>query len=510
VGSRKARPTNEGGSTGSGCHYGVRVSEFVLRNVRIVGLGDGPGWAGPVDVVVEQDAVQNIGHGVEKPLGIEEYDADGRWLIPGLWDQHVHLAQWTAVGQRLDLSGSESPEHVVVRVRDHLAGHAGPLVGFGHRLGTWRTEPTVAALDAVAPDVPVVLIAGDAHHAWLNSRALPPREGVVAENEWYDAYTRIELVLEPDLSPAAYRRTLERAAALGITGVVDLERGQTPADWEQRESPVRVRVATYADGLDATVAAGLRTGDRLPGSPELVTMGPLKIISDGSLNTRTAWCCQEYADGSGVGAPNQSSAELAGLLGLAHDHGLEVATHAIGDLALQEALAAYDVAGAVGSIEHAQLVTREEVATMARLGLRASMQPAHLLDDRDVTELIWPDRAERCFAFRWMLDAGVTLALGSDAPVSPLDPWLAVAAAVHRSADDRPPWHPEQALTPREAIASSVDGHGSVHAGMPADLVLLEADPLQDDGDSGDQASRLRTMPVTATFVAGRLVAGGI
>ncbi|HEY3528817.1 MAG TPA: amidohydrolase family protein [Nocardioides sp.] len=484
------------------------MADFVLRNARIVELGRGPGWAGPVDVVVEQDVVQNIGHELEKPLGIEEYDADGRWLIPGLWDHHVHLAQWTAVGQRLDLAGSESPEHVVARVRDHLAGRPGPLVGYGHRLGTWRSAPTVAALDDVAPDVPVVLIAGDAHHAWLNTRALerlglPPREGVVAENEWYDAYTRIEAVLEPDVSPTAYRRTLDRAAALGITGIVDLERGQTPADWEPRDSPIRVRVATYADGLDATIRAGLRTGDRLPGSPELVTMGPLKIISDGSLNTRTAWCCEEYADGSGAGAPNQTSAELAGLLERAHNHGLEVATHAIGDLALGEALTAYDVTGAAGSIEHAQLVTRDAVKAMARLELRASMQPAHLLDDRDVTELIWPDRAERCFAFRWMLDAGVTLAFGSDAPVSPLDPWLAIAAAVHRSADDRPPWHPEQALTAREALAASVDHRGSVHAGMPADLVLLDADPLVEHDDTADAARALRSMPVALTLVAG-------
>ena len=491
------------------------MADFVLRNARIVELGRGPGWAGPVDVVVEQDSVQNIGHALEKPLGIEEYDADGRWLIPGLWDHHVHLAQWTAIGQRLDLSGSESPDHVVARVRDHLAAHPGPLVGYGHRLGTWTSGPTVAALDEVAPDVPVVLIAGDAHHAWLNSRALerlglPSREGVVAENEWYDAHTRLDLVVEADLSPAAYRRTLDRAAALGITGIVDLERGQLPADWEPRDPPIRVRVSTYADGLDATVAAGLRTGDRLPGSSELVTMGPLKIISDGSLNTRTAWCCEEYADGSGAGAPNQTSAELAGLLERAHRFGLEVATHAIGDLALSEALTAYDVTGAAGSIEHAQLVTRDAVKTISRLNLRASVQPAHLLDDRDVTELIWPDRAERCFAFRWMLDAGVTLAFGSDAPVSPLDPWLAIAAAVHRSADDRPPWHPEQALTPREAIGASTNGRRSVHAGMPADLVLLDHDPVDDDGDTAAKADRLRTMPVAATFVAGRVVAGEI
>jgi predicted amidohydrolase YtcJ len=194
-----------------------------------------------------------------------------------------------------------------------------------------------------------------------------------------------------------------------------------------------------------------------------------------------------------------------------------VATHAIGDRALMDALEAYDATGAVGSIEHAQLVRREALPHLARLGLRASVQPAHLLDDRDVTELCWPDRAGRCFAFRWMADAGVELALGSDAPVSPLDPWLAIAAAVHRSADERPPWHPEQSLTAREALAASVDGQGSVHAGMAADLVLLDADPLaptadpSDDSadDSAARSAALRSMPVAATLVGGDIVHAG-
>ncbi len=487
------------------------MADFVLRNVRVVELGRGRGWVGPVDVFVEQGTVREIGHGLDHPAGIEEYDAQGRWAIPGLWDTHVHLAQWTARRDRLDLAGTVSPADALARVSDWLGSHPGPLVGRGHRTGLWAEQPTVAALDAIAPDAPVVLIAGDAHHAWLNSRALsalglPDRDGVVAENEWYEAYTRIETVLEPDVSPDAYRRTLDQAAALGITGVIDLERGQTAADWEPRDSPIRVRVASYADGLDDVIAAGLRSGDVLPGSPDLVTMGPLKIISDGSLNTRTAWCCEEYVDGSGAGAPNQTTAELTALLDRAHAHGLEVATHAIGDLALREALTAYDATGAAGSIEHAQLVRRDALPVMARLGLRASVQPAHLLDDRDLTELCWPDRAERCFAFRWMVDAGVEVVLGSDAPVSPLDPWLAISAAVYRSADDRPPWHPEQALTVREALAASVDGQGSVHSGMPADLVLLDADPLAATDDPAEQAARLRAMPVALTVVGGEVV----
>jgi predicted amidohydrolase YtcJ len=398
-------------------------------------------------------------------------------------------------------------------VRDHLAEHPGALVGYGHRLGTWTTDPTVAMLDAVAPDVPVVLIAGDAHHAWLNSRALerlglPVREGLVLENEWYDAHSRIDLVAEPDLSPAAYRRTLDAAAALGITGIVDLERGQLPADWGSRDSPIRVRVSTYAEGLDHIIDAGLRSGDPLVEGQDLLVMGPLKVISDGSLNTRSAWCEHPYADGSGSGAPNQSPAELRALMTRATEHGLETAIHAIGDAACHDVLAAYEETGARGSMEHAQLMTRADVTRMGRLGVRASVQPAHLLDDRDVSELIWPDRTDRCFPLRWMLDDGVPLAFGSDAPVSPLDPWLAIAAAVHRSADDRPAWHGEQAVTPREALAASVDGQGSVHAGARGDLVLLDADPLDDSGTTADQAARLRAMPVAATWVAGRLVHG--
>ena len=143
---------------------------------------------------------------------------------------------------------------------------------------------------------------------------------------------------------------------------------------------------------------------------------------------------------------------------------------------------------------------------MAELGLRASVQPAHLLDDRDLTERIWPGRGDRCFAFRWMLDDGVELALGSDAPVSPLDPWLAIAAAVHRSADGRDPWHAEQSLTPAEALAASVDGQPTVGVGSRGDLVLLDQDPLAVAGTTAETAAALRDMPVALTVVAGRVV----
>jgi predicted amidohydrolase YtcJ len=323
---------------------------------------------------------------------------------------------------------------------------------------------------------------------------LPMRDSVVREAEWFAAYPRLATLVGNDgTSPEAYRRMLDEAAGRGVAGLVDFEFGAGIEEWSERWvqgcDRLRIRAATYSHQLDDVIAAGLRTGDVLPGCDDRATMGPLKIISDGSLNTRTAWCCEPYGDAHKLeypsGQPNLSGAELREQLGRAHAAGLEIATHAIGDAAVQEALAAYADTGARGSIEHAQMARRDDVRRMAQLGIRASVQPAHLLDD------------------------GVELALGSDAPVSPLDPWLAMAAAVHRSADDRGPWHGEQALTVREVLAASVDGQPTVAAGSRGDLVLLDRDPLLRDLDATDTAAlgqELRAMPVALTAVAGRVV----
>lgn len=501
------------------------VRSTLIRNARLVPLRPGDDAPDhPVDVTVEHGAVTAVGVGLARPADADEIDAEGRFVIPGLWDQHTHLAQWTLTSQRLDLAGARSPEAAVRAVAERIATYPDlPVIGWGHRSAGWDREVTVSELDAVSGDVPVVLISGDGHHAWLNTialmhLALPVRDSVVRETEWFAVYPRMATLVGTDgTSPEAYRRMLDDAAAQGIVGMVDLEFGATVEGWTKRWSydcdRLRIRWGTYADTLDDVIAAGLRTGDPLPGCDDRATMGPFKIISDGSLNTRTAWCCEPYGDAHRLeypaGQPNQSGAELRELFARAHAGGLEVACHAIGDAAVQDALDAFAETGARGSIEHAQMVRREDVRRMAELGIRASVQPGHLLDDRDLTEKIWGERSERCFAFRWMLDDGVELALGSDAPVSPLDPWLAMAAAVHRSADDRDPWHAEQAITPAEALAASVDGQPMVRPGSRGDLVLLDRDPLLRDLDQSDTAAlgaALRAMSSAYTMVAGRAV----
>lgn len=482
-------------------------------------------------MLVRDGVVAEIGPSLSG-AGIEPVDLDGRWLMPGLWDQHVHLGQWVMGAGRLDLGPAVDVTSACALVQARLAENPGaPVIAWGHRPASWPVPPTVAALDAVSDTGPIVLIAGDGHHGWLNSVALgllglPHRDGVVAESEWFAAYPRLARVgLAGDDSPAAYRRVMEELAGLGVVGVVDLEFAAPVGSWGERVAAgadlLKVRAGAYPDYLDDYLDAGLRTGMPLPGCSSRQTFAGLKIISDGSLNTGTAWCCEPYPSESGApgasgtpnyGAPNYSADELDALVSRAVAAGLEVSTHAIGDAAIAQALDVHERWSAPGSIEHAQLIRREDVARLARLGLRASVQPAHLLDDRDPTEQHWPGRADRCFALRWMQDAGVRLALGSDAPVSPLDPWLAMAAAVHRSADEREPWHGEQALTTAEALAASVDGHGAVHVGMPGDLVALDRSPLlqrtqrpHSTETSAAQAAHLRGMRSALTVIDGRV-----
>ena len=498
---------------------------LLVRSARLVEVGPVAAPTGASDVRVEGGRVTEVAPTLAPGPDDLVVEAEGRWLMPGLWDQHVHLGQWAATSTRLDLTGTSCADDVLALVKAAVAsapGETGILEGYGHRTASWPVQPSVAALDDVSAGRPVVLMSGDAHHGWLNTAALrllglPSRERVVEESEWFALTPRItELTADPARTRVAYAGVIEAALRRGVVGVTEMEWADNAQDWAARSASglarLRVRTATYAAGLADILAAGVRTGDVLD-EAGLVTMGPLKIISDGSLNTRTAFCHEPYAGADGLahprGYPNNSPEELTALLAEARAGGLSAAVHAIGDAAAGIALDAFAATGARGSVEHAQLMTRADIRRMGELGVVASVQPAHLVDDRDATMQCWPDRVERCFALRSMVDAGVRLALGSDAPVAPLDPWLAMAAAVHRGRPDDLPWVPGESLTVAEALAASTDGQTTVAPGSRGDLVLLDADPLDPaGGDPAEQARWLAVMPVAATVVAGALVAG--
>jgi predicted amidohydrolase YtcJ len=302
------------------------------------------------------------------------------------------------------------------------------------------------------------------------------------------------------------------AAARGVVGIVDLDMAYNSTQWRRRAAnepgryPLKVEAGVYPEHLEQAIAEGLFTGAEIaPG----ITVGPFKIITDGSLNTRTAHCVEPYLGVAGHvrGDMNFDLAEIERLLLRAHQAGFSLAVHAIGDEANRLILDVMEKHSLPGRIEHAQLVRAEDFSRFAALGITASVQPEHAVDDRDVTDVYWADRADRAFASRTMVDHGARLVFGSDAPVAPLDPWVAIAAAVTRTRDGREPWHPEESLTFDEALAFST--RSTIDPGSPADIVILDADPywlLDACGSNMARASdALRAMPVWMTLQGGEI-----
>jgi predicted amidohydrolase YtcJ len=473
------------------------------------------------DVLVADGRIAAVDPDLPVPAGAQTVDLDGRVLLPGLWDAHVHFDQWTLASRRLDLGPARSAAEAAALVADRL--RADPpepgtvLVGHGFRDALWPDAPHRALLDPVTGPVPVVLVAADLHCCWLNSAAAARYglagnpTGLVRERDWIPIMTDVRSV--PDRLLDRWAAQAGRAAAArGVVGIVDFEAPWPLDAWARRigtgADALRVVAAVWPEALDGAsgpIARGLRTGDTVPGTGGLLTMGPLKVVTDGSLNTRTAYCHDPYPGLAGSPHPCGMLLvppdELVPLLRRAAEHGLGAAIHAIGDRANELVLDAFESAGGALTsrrIEHAQLLCPEDPARFAALGVVASVQPAHVLDDRDVADRLWAGRTDRAFAYRTLLETGVEVVLGSDAPVAPLDPWVTIAAAVHRSGDDRPSWHPEQELPLPVALAASAGPDGPIRVGRRADLVVSDLDP------AAVPAATLRAMPVAGTLLGGR------
>ena len=482
----------------------LRLLDDVVRiaNARRIDLRTGEAGE-PEDLWLSGDRIARSPGTESDPV----LDAEGRFMLPGLWDAHVHMTQWALASRRLDVSMVADVPELLGVLAAHLAAREAPpdepVVAVGVRAATWSPAPTGSELDALAPATPVVILGHDLHGAWVNRAAevrwdLNAEDGRVLEDAAFRLQSLLSQVDDVELDRWV-RETARRAAQRGLVGIVDLERDDNASVWRRRVSrgfrELRVRASVWPERLEATIAAGARDGDPLD-EHGLVRQGPLKVITDGSISAATAWCRSPYGPAPGCGVSWVSADDLADLLSRASRAGLECAVHAIGDAAIAQAVAAFADSGARGSVEHAELATAEDAEQLGRLGLVASVQPQHLDDDRATCELFWPGRTVLPLAT--MRDAGVRLALGSDAPVVPLNPWAAIRGAVLRGSTTA--WQPEESLSVLDALRASTSGVWRLVPGALADLILVDENPCEVDVD------RLDEFEAAATLVGGRLV----
>jgi predicted amidohydrolase YtcJ len=479
---------------------------------RRVRLGSG----GPLtDVRIAGGRVVEIGD-ILPEAGDEVLHRPGATLLPGLVDGHIHSTQWAERRRRIDVRAARSALETVELIADALRHRPAPprgevVMAHGFRDGLWNTPPHKDLLESALPGLHVAVISQDLHALWLSPALLARlgrdhETGVLREQDCIDVNYELSHDIPDELVDRWVLEATKAAAGRGITSIVDFEFADNRTDWLRRSEagavPVRVRTSVWRPWLEEAVELGLRTGDLVDGGHGRLEVGPFKLVADGSLNTRTAYCHDSYpeaANGEQHGLLLIDEEELVSLMTVASRNGLSPAVHAIGDHANTIALNAFERVGCTGRIEHAQLVRPTDAPRFARPGLITSVQPQHAMSDRDVADRHWAGRTATAFPYRTLLSAGATLEFGSDAPVAEPDPWHAIADAVHRTDDDRPPWHVEQALPLPEALRAASGGRTTVNVGDTADLVLLPCDPAELSNPD------LRALRVLATLVAGHL-----
>ncbi|MBJ7321888.1 MAG: amidohydrolase family protein [Rhodococcus sp.] len=449
--------------------------------------------------------------GRDRTRGVEVVDGAGGVALPGFVDSHVHLTQWAAARRRIDVGPASSAADAAALVFPYARTAGDSVVrANGFRDAQWPDEPHKDLLENALPGVRVALTSMDLHTLWLSPALLRDLgidhpTGVLRDVDGLEAVMALEALEDPAELDRAVLDATAALAVRGVTGVVDFEFADNRTVWDRRLSAgspaVRVDTTVWPQWLDEALDRGERTGD-VSAVSDMIRRGPLKVMLDGSLNTRTACCHDRYpgVDGDNAyGLLLETHDGLYELVSRAARGGITSAVHAIGDRANGVALDAFERAGCGGRIEHAQQLVPEDIARFAALGVAASVQPQHAMADRDIAEDLWAGRRSVAYGYGSLHRSGATLLFGSDAPVSPPEPLAGVAAAVFRTDDDRPPWHAEESVPLGAALRAASGGRGALRVGDVADIVVLEEHPVH------RSAHDLADTEVRATICAGLL-----
>jgi hypothetical protein len=457
-------------------------------------------------------------------------DLAGSLVLPGFIDSHTHFLDGGFSLLSISLRQAKSKAEFIARIKEKAEE-----LGKGNWIlnGNWDQQqfdppelPRRDWIDAVTPDNPVCVNRHDGHMVLANSLALrlagitrataSPEGGEILKDLATGEPTGIlrdaamDLVTRHIPEPSfeakikAAEAAFRQAAECGLTSVHDMAQAGNFEVYQEllKRGGLTSRIYLYIPVSEVDVYSRLCL--KTPFGNDYLKIGGLKGFVDGSLGSSTALFFEPYAD----------NPELTGLLNAqmfpegimekrilaAEEAGLQVAIHAIGDKANAIILDIFErIIAQKGPrerrwrVEHAQHLRPEDIVRMGRLGIIASVQPYHAIDDgRWAESKIGRERCRTTYAFRSLLDAGVLLACGSDWTVAPLDPLSGVHAAVTRqTTDGKNPggWFPEQKISLEDALRGytrngayaefAEDKKGSIAAGKLADLVVLDRNVFQ-------------------------------
>jgi predicted amidohydrolase YtcJ len=482
-------------------------------------------------------------------------DAHGKLLLPGFNDAHVHFVDGGSHLREVQLKDAVSPEEFARRIGERAKSTPKGewITGGDWDEQKWSppTLPTKQLIDPVTPETPVWVNRYDGHESLANAVALrlanitaktadPPGGQIVRDAQGNptgvlrDAAQGLVDKVVPPLTHAerlrAIHQALDHAASLGVTSVQHMnpvyDDIKIYAELEDRgELTTRIYVAPMETDWKDQAKIGVR---RAFGTA-LLRMGAVKGYADGSLGSETAYFFDAYTDDPKshglLSDEMHPPAAMQQRLKNADAAGLQLCIHAIGDRGISMILDMFEqieksngIRDRRWRIEHAQHMAAKDFARFARLGVIASVQPYHAIDDgRWAENRIGPERINRTYAFRTFLNDHVRLAFGTDWSVAPLNPMLSIYAAVTRATlDDKNPdgWIPDQKLTVAEAVEAYTMGSayaefqekekGSISSGKLADFVVLSDDIFKIPPEA------IKNVKVEATYLGGRLVYGGL
>ncbi|UCG23615.1 MAG: amidohydrolase [Chloroflexota bacterium] len=465
-------------------------------------------------------------------------DLGGRCVTPGLVDAHVHFQGYSLGLNLIDLSGSVDLNEALDRVA--AAKQQGAfdrwLTGRGWNQAEWPDGrfPRAADLDRASGALPALLKHKSGHAAWANTRALrlaaitaetldPPGGQIQRDGDGQPTGILFESAIDlvNDRIPRPSEAELVEAMKLGqqkcleagLTGVHDFDGracfGALQTLHQEGALSLRIVKNIPVKYLDHATGIGLHSGF----GDDWLRIGGVKMFADGALGPRTATMLAPYeGEPENRGIVVTDKEEMMAYASQACASGLSLTVHAIGDRANHDVLDVYEalrtqerernVAHEPGAtrgrllrhrIEHFQIAHPTDFERLAALEVVASMQPIHATSDMEMADRYWGGRAKNSYAWRRVLQAGGILALGSDAPVEPIEPLTGIHAAITRQRPDGSPgprgWYPEQRLSMAEAIHGFTLGPalacgretllGSITAGKLADLTIFEQDIYQ-------------------------------